>query len=141
MHSIYHDLFIEATVDALFDRIVLPEHLINWWPLTCTGENRLHGLYNFYFEEAYDWWGKVITFQQGKSFHVKMIDADEDWNPTTFGFDLRPEGEGVWLEFWHKGWPSVNHHFRRSSHCWAMLLLGLKEYVEDGKIIPFENRS
>lgn len=141
MHTIYHDLFIKSTTDDVFNKISDPQHLINWWPLTCSGEQQLDGVYNFYFEKAYNWYGKATVFEPGRSFHVKMTDADEDWNPTTFGFDLRSEEDGVWLEFWHKGWTDVNHHFRRSSHCWAMLLQGLKEYIEEEKIIPFTQRS
>ena len=83
----------------------------------------------------------MVDYTQNKSFHIQMTDADEDWNPTTFGFDLRETEQGVWLEFWHKNWPELNHHFRRSSCCWAILLKGLKDYVEKGIIVPFEERA
>ncbi|MEQ8573885.1 MAG: SRPBCC domain-containing protein, partial [Fulvivirga sp.] len=74
-------------------------------------------------------------------FHIKMTDADEDWNPTSFGFDLTELEGGVDVKFWHVGWPECNHHFRRSSYCWAILLQGLKNYIEKGIIIPFEERE
>jgi hypothetical protein len=70
-----------------------------------------------------------------------MTDSDEDWDPTSFGFDLEPQEAGTAVKFWHKGWPTLNHHFRRSSYCWAILLQGLKNYVEKGIIVPFEERE
>jgi len=70
-----------------------------------------------------------------------MTKSDQDWDPTSFGFDLEDIENGVLVKFWHKGWPECNHHFRRSSFCWAMLLNGLKNYVEKGIIKPFKERE
>jgi hypothetical protein len=70
-----------------------------------------------------------------------MTKADEDWTNTVFGFEIVNLEEGVRLEFWHKGWPDCNHHFRRSSWCWAILLNGLKNYIEKGTIVPFCERE
>jgi len=141
MADIYHDIHIGASASEVFDCITTPRHLEQWWPLKCSGKRELGAKYNFYFEEPYNWWGEVVNIESEKSFHIKMTDADKDWDPTTFGFDLRPADNGVWVEFWHKEWAQVNHHFRRSSHCWALLLVGLKKYIEEGMIIPFVDRS
>ena len=70
-----------------------------------------------------------------------MTDADSDWNPTIFGFDLIEVDNGTRVQFFHKDWPKCNHHYRRSSYCWALLLKGLKDYVERGIILPFEDRA
>jgi hypothetical protein len=141
MYDIYHDIYVKSDKVKTFKAIVTPEDLINWWPKKCSGDACLHGEYNFFFTPEYDWKGKVITYKENESFHVKMTTADEDWDPTTFGFDLNPDKNGVWIQFWHKDWPELNHHFRRSSYCWALLLQGLKEYIESGKIIDFDQRA
>jgi hypothetical protein len=70
-----------------------------------------------------------------------MTVSDQDWDPTSFGFDLFEIEEGIQLRFYHIDWPQCNAHFRRSSFCWAMLLNGLKNYVEKGIIVPFEERE
>lgn len=140
-HAIYHDLYIKSTRQKVFDAITQPEHLNNWWPLKSTGEPVKGSKYNFYFTPEYDWYGEVSKVEEGKSFHIKMTNADDDWNPTSFGFDLQELEGGVDVKFWHVGWPECNHHFRRSSYCWAILLQGLKNYVEKGVIVPFEERE
>jgi uncharacterized protein YndB with AHSA1/START domain len=139
--SIFHDLIIHAKVDKVFDAITQPEHLVNWWPLKCTGTPVLGEQYNFYFTPEYDWYGDVIKCEPDSAFHIKMTRSDEDWDPTSFGFDVTQEPEYVQVNFWHKGWPSCNHHFKRSSYCWAILLKGLKDYVEKGIIVPFKERE
>jgi len=70
-----------------------------------------------------------------------MTRSDSDWDPTTFGFELENAKKSVKIKFWHIGWPACNSHYRRSSFCWAMLLNGLKSYLERGVVIPFEERD
>lgn len=140
-YSIYHDFSIDAELNKIFDAITLPDHLINWWPLKCTGEPKPGAEYNFNFTDDFDWYGIVSGFIPNQSFHIKMIQSDEDWKPTTFGFELEKSNEKVIVHFSHTGWPACNAHFKTASFCWALLLNGLKNYVEKGIIIPFEERS
>ena len=140
-YAIYHDLVIKAPIDKVFQAITEPADLINWWPLRCSGVPKENEVYNFFFTPEYDWYGKVIKVEPNKSFHIKMTQADADWDPTSFGYDLEQNEEEVQVQFWHVGWPACNAHYRRSSFCWAILLNGLKNYVEKGIVIPFEERE
>ena len=140
-NTIYHDFMIKAPIEKAFRGISEPSDLINWWPLRCEGEAKLGAEYNFYFSEKYDWLGKVIKFANNSSFFIKMTRSGEDWEDTTFGFELKQEPSFVQIQFVHTGWPSCNSHFRTSSYCWAILLNGLKNYVEKGVIIPFSDRE
>ena len=139
--DIHHDFWIEASADKIFEAITTPEGLNSWWPLKSSGKAEVGATYNFFFTEEYDWYGTVTECVPNKSFHIKMTQADEDWTPTAFGFDMEELEGGVQIRFWHKGWPQCNHHYRRSSYCWAILLKGLKDYVEKGIVVPFEERE
>ena len=70
-----------------------------------------------------------------------MTDSDEDWNGTVFGFTLEEIEQGIYVRFSHTNWPKENDHHKFSSFCWAILLNGLKNYIEKGVIIPFEERE
>ncbi|MCB0664564.1 MAG: SRPBCC domain-containing protein [Saprospiraceae bacterium] len=139
--GIYHDLLINAPLQKVFQAISAPEHLINWWPQKCSGTPELGKEYNFQFTEKYDWYGRVSRILPDQSFHVRMTKSDEDWNSTAFGFELEEQNENTVVHFTHLDWSERNAHFRIASFCWAMLLKGLKDYVEKGIIVPFENRS
>ncbi|GLB48764.1 SRPBCC family protein [Neptunitalea lumnitzerae] len=140
-YHIYHDVVIKVPCAEVYKAVSQPEHLVNWWPLHCSGTPEVGASYNFFFEEPYNWYGKVIKASKDISFAIEMTVADEDWNPTSFGFDLEAIEEGCLVKFWHINWPYCNHHFRRSSYCWAMLLKLLKDYLEKGIIVPFEGRE
>lgn len=141
MNNIYFDLQINASAAAIFRAVSDPAELIKWWPLKCTGDAQLGGEYNYFFGEKYDWYAKVMQFVPNQSIHFKMTKADDDWNPTTFGYDLKEVEGGTLLQFVHKDWPYLNHHYRHSGYCWAHLLKGLKDLVEQGQETPFLERS
>lgn len=140
-YAIYHDLIIKSTLKEVFEAISLPKHLINWWPLKCSGSPKLGEVYNFYFAPEFDWFGKVIEVSMPHRFVIHMTTSDADWDSTTFGFSLSEEKDYIQVEFWHKGWSACNAHYRRSSYCWAILLQGLKNYVEKGIVVPFAERE
>ena len=140
-HSIHHDLVIKAPISKVFAAISEPEQLEHWWPLKCEGKPEEGATYNLFFGPEYNWFGVVTHIEPNISFHIKMTKSDADWDPTSFGFDLKETELGVKLGFWHVGWPECNTHFKRSSYCWAMLLKGLKDYLEKGIIVPFEDRE
>ena len=139
--EIYHDLYIKASAKEVFDGVSDPEHLNNWWTLKCKGTPELGAAYHLYFAPEYDWLGEVTVVNHHSSFHIKMTRSITDWDATTFGFDIEEWKEGVKLKFSHLGWQYCNDEFRNSSFCWALLLQGLKNYLEQGTIIPFEDRA
>jgi len=139
--NIYHHLHIEKDPASVFDAVTQPGHLNNWWPLKSRGKPEIGAEYNFYFGDEYDWYAEVTDCVPDKSFHVKMTKSDKDWDPTSFGFDLLKDENGTQLTFQHINWPACNTHFKTASYCWAILLKDLKNYIENGVIVPFEKRS
>lgn len=140
-HAIYFSLMIKTDKTSLYRAVSEPKYLENWWPLECSGIPMKGEIYNFNFTDAYDWYAEVKSIKQWNHIHYKMTKSDDDWNATTFGFDLEEKSKGVYLHFFHKDWPECNTHFKHSSFCWAMLLKGLKDYLEKGIIVPFKDRE
>ncbi|MBR9921679.1 MAG: SRPBCC domain-containing protein [Bacteroidetes bacterium] len=141
MYHIYHDLEIKASPDKVYRAVTDPKHLINWWPLKCSGNPEKGEEYNYFFGPEYDWLAQVSDCSENEYIYFKMTRSDPDWDPTSFGYQLEAKEDGIQLKFSHKNWPACNGHFRHSSFCWAILLKGLKDYLETGKIIPFEDRE
>lgn len=140
-HTIYHNLLIKASPKIIFDAVSQPKHLDNWWTLKSSGEPKLNSEYNLNFTDEYNWFCKVSKFKENQSIQFKMTKADEDWKPTTFGFELEPHENGTLVRFSHTDWEEPNDHFKVASFCWAILLNGLKNYLEKGVVIPFEKRN
>ena len=139
--TIFHDVHINCSTEKLFSAITEADHLINWWPKSAKSKVEKNGVFNFYFSDEYNWFGKVTALKKNHSISIEMTDSDDDWNGTHLSYILEEKDHGINLKFSHSGWKFINHHFRRTSWCWAVLLLGLKKYVENDEIIPFDQRA
>jgi hypothetical protein len=139
-HNIYHDLYLNGTEKEIQRAFTNPEDLNNWWTLRSSGKAEIGTSYNLYFTEQYNWYGEV-TLCSDTSFEIEMTTADKDWLGTQFGYKLTAQQDKFIFHFYHKGWRSANHHFKHSSYCWALLLSGMKNYIEKGIIVPFTERS
>ncbi|MDG5492044.1 SRPBCC family protein [Psychroserpens sp. SPM9] len=140
-HNIYFDFYIDAPKQTVFEAFCLPEHLDHWWTLKSSGQPELGAIYNLNFTDQYNWFAEVTKVKTNTYFYLSMTEADANWKPTTFGITLEDHQNKTLLKFSHTNWPEQNHHFRFSAFCWSQLLLGLKNYIEKGVIIPFENRN
>ena len=141
MHDINHDLRIKTDGDSFFQAITAPSGLNNWWTLEASGQPELHSTYDLFFGDGFDWCGQVIVCEENQAFAWKMTKADADWEDTIVGFRWDEDQGFVNVSFYHHHWRSCNAHFRQSSFCWAMYLHGLQQYLENGRIIPYEQRG
>ena len=141
MPDILHSFHIKAKPDKVFDTFCSPEGLNSWWTLRSSGKPALAESYNFFFAPEYDWHAEVIHVILNKELTWRMTGAMEDWMDTEVGFKLTPENEGTNILFFHKGWKEASEHFAITNFCWGQLLNGLKQYAEQGVIVPFEKRN
>lgn len=142
MNAIFHDFYINAAKEKIFEAVSTPEGLNNWWPLRSSGKPGLNEEFNLYFAEEYNWFATVSKFTENEAIEFSMTEAMKEWRPTRFGFILEEEAPNqTYVQFYHSDWEEITKEFRTASYCWADLLRQLKKYLEEGIITPFENRS
>lgn len=141
MPDILHQFQVAAPVQAVFDAFATPSGLDSWWTLQSEGQPTRDSLYRLYFGPEYDWLARVVHVHSNKELTWKTVRAMEDWLPTSFGFKLTEVGKFTSVHFFHTAWQSASEHFAITNYCWGQLLRGLKDYVENGVVIPFEQRN
>jgi uncharacterized protein YndB with AHSA1/START domain len=141
MPEIHHQFTIKASIREVFKALSTSQGLNNWWTLESAGLAAMGGQYRFYFGPQYDWKAQVIHFEEGKGLTWKMTKATEDWVLTELGFILTKKDEGTSVHFFHRNWKEANDHFAITNFIWGQLLYGMKNYVEKGIIVPFDNRN
>ena len=141
MADIFHDFPIKAPIDAVFRAVSTPEGLDSWWSNRTSGELAHGAEYNLWFDPQYDWLAVVSKYVPPTDFELEMTRSSDDWMGTRVGFQLN-ENEGIThVRFHHTGWPEANDHYRGSSFCWALYLRLLKRYVENGEVVPYQERD
>ena len=140
MGDILHQFHVNATTKQVFDAFTLPGGLNQWWPMESDGKPVLNEEYRFFFGPEYDWRAKVINVVDQSELTWQVTLAMPDWMPTQFGFRLTREKDGCKVFFFHRNWESASEHFASTNFCWGRLLNCLKDYVENGTVVPFEQR-
>lgn len=141
MYEILHDLHINAKPSEVYSMISKPRGLNKWWTLEAEGVPEEGSRYRFFFSDEYDWAGIVTKAEIEDYIEWRMVDCDEDWNDTLVGIELTPSDQGTQVLFYHKNWKKANHHFRRTSYCWATYLRLLKRYIEHDEFVPYHHRN
>lgn len=141
MPDILHKFKIQAPIQRVFDAFCTADGLNAWWTLTANGEPQVGEPYTFFFGPDHDWRAEVTHVIPGKELTWRMTSAMNDWIGTEVGFTLTSEDQGTCVLFFHKGWKEASNHFAITNFCWGQLLNGLKRYVEEGIIIPFNLRN
>ncbi len=132
-------IFVPAA--RVFGAMTQPDGLSAWWTLAARGVPALGETYDFDFGPSYQWTGRVSHCEHDVAFEWTMGTEDPDWAGTRVGFTLEPIESGTRVEFYHRGWPEANAHFRGSSYCWATYLRLLKRYLEHGEFVPYAQRD
>lgn len=140
-YAIHHALNIKSDIETVFESISQGEHINNWWTLKSESNCTLNGVYRFYFTQEYDWYAAVSELSKPNQIEIKMTKCSKDWEDTSFGFMLERKADQVQVNFYHSDWQENNFHFQHTSYCWALLLKGLKDYIERGIIVPFGQRA
>jgi hypothetical protein len=140
MADIFHTFPVRASVKNVFAGCCTPVGLNAWWTKNSVGKPVLNEVYNLDFGPQYLWKAIVSRFVADSEFELTITDADADWINTRVGFVVAANKGNTDVEFYHKGWPKNNEHYRISSYCWAMYLRILKRYLEFGELVPYEKR-
>ncbi|MBL7865690.1 MAG: SRPBCC domain-containing protein [Cyclobacteriaceae bacterium] len=141
MPDIFHQFRIEAQPQKVFDAFCSQQGLNDWWTARSSGVPKAGEVYTFWFGPEYDWRATVAHVVPGREITWQMTQAMDDWVNTRVGIRLTADKEGTLVDFFHEGWREANPHFRISNFCWGTLLTGLKNYVERGTVIPFDQRQ
>ena len=140
MAGIFHNFFINSSLNKVFETISTPNGLDTWWTKSSSGIAAIGETFHFHFESDYNWTAIVSKYFSNKEFEFTMQSSDKDWERTKVGFLLTYKNNCTEVCFYHTGWKEENEHFRISNFCWALYLRILKRYLEFSEFVPYKDR-
>ena len=140
MADIYHDFPIKASPERVFEAVTSPDGLDAWWTKRSAGRPSEGTEYELWFGPGFDWRARVTRADAPSDFELQVTRADPDWIGTRVGFHLEGARDATQVRFYHTGWPTPNEHWRISCYCWAMYLRILRRHLENGELVPYEQR-
>jgi uncharacterized protein YndB with AHSA1/START domain len=140
MPEILIQLNINVPAKHVFNAFVTVDGLNAWWTKDSTARPSKGEIFDFHFGTECHWQGRVTEYRRNEIIEWEMTKASPDWMGSKVGAVLKEHDEYTIVDFYHKGWAYSNEHFRISSYCWAMYLRCMKEWLEKGVFIEYENR-
>jgi Activator of Hsp90 ATPase homolog 1-like protein len=137
MPDIRHRVGIDATVEAVYEKIATREGIASWWSSDVEGESRPSGHLTFWFgrpEPAAVM--EVVDLTAPRHVGWRCVEGPDEWVGTTVDFEVKRSGEETALVFTHADWPEPVEFMHHCSTKWAYFLLGLKAGLEGGKATP-----
>ncbi len=137
MHSLDHEITIDAPADLVFTALSTAEGLRGWFTKRITGSGGVGDVWSLEFEgrPGFEW--RVEASQPTRVVVWECLSGPGDSAGTTVLYRLQqlPDGR-TRLHLSHQGWPHTSGNFTKCNTLWGGLLHNLKRYSESGEIDP-----
>lgn len=138
--DLIHRIGIEASPEKIYKALTTEEGIRAWWTTDVKMNSKVGGLAIFGFERhAVEFQMQIEALTPSSLVQWKCVGGNSpDWVGTTQEFRLEPQEDGeVVVKFCHGGWVSGGDHCYYCNTTWGHLLVGLKQYVQNGLKNPY----
>lgn len=144
MVNIIHRIGIKSPANAVYKALSTIKGLANWWTEEVEGDEKVGGKIKFRFRSATgDIKGEMLMEVQvldpQKSVQWLCLEGPAEWVGTNITFDLSELDGQTIVIFGHRNWKEAVEFTAHCSMKWAVFLLSLREYIENGKGKPSPN--
>ncbi len=138
MHSILHQVVIEAAPSKVFEALTTEEGLSNWWTKAAPNGNEER---TFFFGKNCDHKVVMETISSVPGRELKWQCVGGSWEDKgEFVFTVFDHERGVCLDFAHHGWEVTDDFYKHCNTKWGFFLaVSLKRYLETGAGLPHPN--
>ncbi|PWV56116.1 SRPBCC domain-containing protein [Chitinophaga sp. S165] len=138
MVAIEHLQQIKASPAKVYEALTTAEGLAAVWTTKLKVAAEVGFVNEFNWGEDYVTQMQVLELRAGEKVLWECMESDPEWVGTFICFKISSEKEGVTtLLLKHYNWQEVTDYYRSCNYHWAMFLLSLKQYLEEGKGNPY----
>lgn len=141
MTRIEHINYINAPAATVYEALTTQKGLGEVWTreLKVTPET---GFVNeFDFDDGYSTKMKITGLVPGTKVAWECIASDPEWVGTTISFDMAEKNGVTAVTLRHMNWKELTEFYRWCNYNWGFFLYSLKQYCEEGKGTPFQERK
>ena len=132
MAEINHSIGINASVQSVQKALNSIDGLKGWWTTQVSGEVEQGGTIQFRFGD-HGGPDMLVTKNSPHQISWECTSGPEEWLKTQLHFDIKEVEDQIMVFFSHSGWKETSPFHHHCSTKWAVFLLSLKKYLEDGE--------
>ena len=136
MASINLSIGLNVDTARILDALTTVEGLSHWWASDTRGACGVGDTIEFHFE-GHQPHEMTVLSRPPAGVVWGCIDGPAEWVGTQLAFTLQAQARKTLLLFAHTGWQDTSAFHHHCSMKWAVFLLSLKAYLEEGQGQPF----
>ncbi|MBU6329830.1 MAG: SRPBCC domain-containing protein [Acidobacteria bacterium] len=140
MHSLDHELSINASPQRVYRALTTPDGLRGWFSTGSEGSGAPGTNWDMAFAGSstrFIW--EITTSTPDTTVAWRCLEGPGDSPGTSVTFDLDQRNGGTLLRFSHSGWPHTEGNFVRCNTLWGGLLHRLADFAETDRPSPLYN--
>ncbi|AYN05931.1 SRPBCC domain-containing protein [Flavobacterium sp. 140616W15] len=141
MEKIEHINYIKAPITAVYKALTTQGGLSAIWTEELIVKPELGFINEFNFGDNDNTKMKVIELVQNQRVLWECLDSGPEWVGTKISFDLTEKNGITSIVLKHFDWRELTEFYQWCNYNWAMFLLSLKSYCEDGEGTPYQKRK
>lgn len=140
MESIEQINYIKAPIATVYKALTTAEGLGQVWTKKLTVKPEVGFTNKFDFDEDDLTEMKIIELQENSKIVWECVASDKEWVGTSISFELSENKNTTTIILKHFNWRDKTNYYRWCSYNWAMFLFSLKNYCENQKGLPYQDR-
>jgi uncharacterized protein YndB with AHSA1/START domain len=141
MEKIEHINYIKSPIADVYKALITQAGLGAVWTEELIVKSELGFINEFNFGDNDNTKMKVVELVQNQRVLWECVNSDPEWVGTKISFDLTEKNGVTSVVLMHFDWRELTEFYRWCNYNWAMFLLSLKSYCEDGEGTPYQKRK
>ncbi|KAF1720866.1 SRPBCC family protein [Pseudoxanthomonas wuyuanensis] len=141
MPDIEHIQYVKTPIAEVYRALTTADGLAEIWTRELAFTAQEGAINEFSFGDEAPTRMEITELVPDKRMVWHCVDSDPEWIGTDVSFELAQSNGRTSVVLRHTGWRELTEFYRSCNYNWAMFLLSLKQYCEDGTGIPFQVRK
>lgn len=141
MARIEHIQYVNAPLSRVYEVLTTARGLAEVWTQDLTFTAQLDAVNEFRFGDEHPTKMTIVELVPNNKMTWQCIDSDPEWIGTSVSFELEQRGGKTAVTLKHTDWHEVTEFYRFCNYNWAIFLLSLKQYCEEGAGIHYQTRT
>jgi uncharacterized protein YndB with AHSA1/START domain len=141
MANIEHIQYVNVSPSLVYEALTTERGLAEVWTQDLQFTAQVGAVNEFGFGDEPPTKMKLTELIPGARMTWHCVDSDPEWIGTNVSFELADRGDKTAVTLRHTDWREVTEFYRFCNYNWAIFLLSLKQYCEDGAGIHYQARK
>lgn len=141
MASIEHVQYVNASLSKVYEALTTEAGLAEVWTRDLKFIAQVDATNEFRFGDEHPTKMKILELVPKNKMVWLCTDSDPEWIGTKVIFELDQRESKTAITLKHTDWREVTEFYRFCNYNWAIFLLSLKQYCEEGAGIYYQLRK